>query len=53
VWGKLLKDPSLAVAHSDYGAHKGRALIEELHPAAAKKWKEQQTKNAGNQLDFG
>jgi hypothetical protein len=42
VFDKVKKDPSLAVAHSDYGAYKGRDLFRELHPAAAKKWDEQQ-----------
>ncbi|MEI8093416.1 MAG: N-6 DNA methylase [Spirochaetales bacterium] len=51
VWEKLKKDPSLAVAHSDYGAHKGRDLFEELHPAAAKKWKEQQEKSKQMELE--
>ena len=41
---KVKKDPSLAVAHSDYGAYEGRDLFTELHPAAAKKWEEQQGK---------
>ena len=31
-------DPSLTVAHSDYGAFAGRDLFRELHPEAAKKW---------------
>ena len=35
VFTKVKKDPSLAVAHSDHGAYKGRDLFEELHPAAA------------------
>jgi hypothetical protein len=39
---KVKKDPSLAVAHSDYGIYKGRDLFEELHPKAAEKWREQQ-----------
>jgi hypothetical protein len=42
VMKKVKEDPSIAVAHSDYGAHKGRDLFEELHPKAADKWKEQQ-----------
>ena len=47
---KVKKDPSLAVANSDYGAYKGRDLFVELHPAAAKKWEEQQKKGtAGSQ----
>jgi len=44
VFEKVKKDPSLAVAHSDYGAYKGRDLFEELHPAAAEKWRKQQGK---------
>lgn len=47
VMGKVKKDPSLAVAHSDYGAYAGRDLFEELHPAAAKKWREQQAGKSG------
>lgn len=50
VFAKCKKDPSLAVAHSDYGIYKGRDLFQELHPVAAKKWKEQQKK--GNELEF-
>lgn len=50
VMEKVKKDPSLAVAHSDYGAYKGRDLFVELHPAAAKKWEEQQKK--GNAKDL-
>lgn len=46
VMEKVKKDPSLAVAHSDYGAYKGRDLFVELHPAAAKKWEEQQKKGS-------
>jgi len=41
VMEKVKKDPSLAVAHSDYGQYKGRDLFEELHPEAAKKWNNQ------------
>jgi len=44
VWEKLQKDPSLAVAHSDYGEYKGRDLFKELHPEMAKKWDEEQAK---------
>lgn len=44
VFEKVKKDPSLAVAHSDYGAYKGRDLFRELHPEAAGKWDEQQGK---------
>jgi len=47
VMGKVKQDPSLAVAHSDYGEYKGRDLFEELHPKAAEKWKEQQEKQKG------
>lgn len=42
VMEKVKKDPSLAVAHSDYGKYKGHDLFEELHPEAAKKWDAQQ-----------
>jgi hypothetical protein len=42
VMEKVKKDPSLAVAHSDYGKYKGHDLFEELHPEAAKKWNAQQ-----------
>ncbi|MCP4688390.1 MAG: hypothetical protein GY859_10085, partial [Desulfobacterales bacterium] len=38
VWEKLEKDPSLAVAHSDYGKFEGRDLFMELHPEMAGKW---------------
>jgi hypothetical protein len=44
VMEKVKKDPSLAVAHSDYGNYKGRDLFTELHPEAAEKWEEQQNK---------
>jgi hypothetical protein len=44
VMGKVKKDPSLAVAHSDYGQYKGRDLFTELHPEAAQKWEDQQNK---------
>lgn len=44
VFEKVKKDPSLAVAHSDYGAYKGKDLFAKLHPAAAKKWNELQGK---------
>ena len=55
VMEKVKKDPSLAVAHSDYGEYKGRDLFKELHPAAAKKWDEQQEKkeNKAGEFDFG
>lgn len=45
VMEKVKKDPSLAVAHSDYGKYKGRDLFTELHPEAAQKWEDQQEKN--------
>ncbi len=41
---KVNTDPSLAVAHSDYGVYKGKDLFAKFHPAAAKKWKEMQGK---------
>lgn len=44
VFEKANSDPSLAVAHSDYGAYKGKDLFAKLHPVAAKKWKELQGK---------
>jgi hypothetical protein len=47
VMAKVVKDPSLAVAHSDYGAFAGRDLFEELHPEAAKKWREDEAARAG------
>jgi len=47
VLAKVKKDPSLAVAHSDYGAYAGRDLFRELHPEAAKKWDEGQGKKRG------
>ncbi len=49
VLAKVRKDPSLAVAHSDYGAFPGRDLFAELHPAAAKKWAEQAGKKGGEE----
>ena len=49
VWEKLEKDPSLAVAHSDYGEYKDRDLFKELHPEMAKKWEEEQAKKNLNQ----
>jgi len=45
VYDKLVKDPSLAVAHSDYGQYSGRDLFKELHPEMAKKWEQEQAKN--------
>ncbi len=50
---KVKKDPSLAVAHSDYGEFMGRDLFGELHPEAAKKWEELQGKKKEQELDFG
>jgi SAM-dependent methyltransferase len=44
VWKKLEKDPSLAVAHSDYGEYVGRDIFKELHPAMATKWEAEQAK---------
>ncbi len=55
VFEKVKKDPSLAVAHSDYGAYKGQDLFEELHPKAAQKWREQEGKKGGRregELEF-
>ena len=46
VMAKVKKDPSLAVAHSDYGAFAGRDLFAELHPDAARKWREQEAARA-------
>lgn len=45
-WDKLVKDPSLAVAHSDYGEFKGRDLFQELHPEMAAKWEAEQRKDS-------
>lgn len=53
VMEKVKKDPSLAVAHSDYGEFKGRDLFKELHSEAAKKWEEQQEKKVEQEFDFG
>lgn len=50
VFEKVKKDPSLAVAHSDYGVYAGRDLFRELHPEAAKKWDEQQGKKDGGRV---
>ena len=52
VMEKVKKDPSLAVAHSDYGQYKGRDLFEELHPEAALKWEAQQNKVKAQQQEF-
>jgi hypothetical protein len=52
VMKKVEKDPSLAVAHSDYGEHKGFDLFEELHSEAAEKWNEQQNKQNKIELMF-
>jgi hypothetical protein len=52
VMGKVKKDPSLAVAHSDYGQHTGRDLFTELHPKAAEKWEEQQNKQRDKNLEL-
>ncbi|WP_167883962.1 hypothetical protein [Leptospira meyeri] len=46
VLDKCKKDPSLAVAHSDYGEHKGRDLFKEFHPEASKKWEERNSKES-------
>jgi hypothetical protein len=53
VMEKVKKDPSLAVAHSDYGQHTGRDLFTELHPEAAVKWEEQQSKQQEKNLELG
>ncbi len=52
VMEKVEKDPSLAVAHSDYGTYKGRDLFAELHPEAAKKWDAQQNMQEKKQLEL-
>ena len=52
VMEKVKKDPSLAVAHSDYGAYQGRDLFTELHPEAAKKWDAQQNMQEKKQLEL-
>jgi len=41
---KLKKDPSLAVAHSNYGKHEGQDLFKQYHPKMAEKWEEDQKK---------
>jgi hypothetical protein len=53
VFAKCRKDPSLAVAHSDYGRYAGRDLFEELHPEAAKKWREQGSGGVGGPGNSG
>ncbi|BFL81972.1 hypothetical protein LFREDSHE_04220 [Shewanella baltica] len=50
---KVKQDPSLAVAHSDYGQYSGRDLFTELHPKAAEKWEEQQTKQQEKNVELG
>jgi hypothetical protein len=52
VMEKVKKDPSLAVAHSDYGQYSDRDLFTELHPVAAEKWEEQQTKQQEKNLEL-
>lgn len=52
VIAKVKKDPSLAVAHSNYGQYKGRELFTELHPIAAEKWEEQQAKQQDKNLEL-
>jgi hypothetical protein len=52
VMEKVKQDPSLAVAHSDYGQYSGRDLFTELHPEAAVKWEEQQTKQQEKNLEL-
>lgn len=42
---KCKVDPSLAVAHSDYGQFKGRDLFKEFHPEASKKWEARNQKS--------
>ena len=49
---KAKKDPSLAVAHSDYGQYIGRDLFTEFHPEVAVKWEEQQTKQQEKNLEL-
>lgn len=46
VFEKVKKDPSLAVAHSNYGEYAGRDLFRELHPEAAAKWDQSQGKKS-------
>lgn len=46
VFAKVKKDPSLAVAHSDYGEYAGRDLLKELHKDYAKKWEEMEAKGS-------
>jgi Mor family transcriptional regulator len=52
VMEKVKQDPSLAVAHSDYGQYSGRDLFTELHPEAAVKWEEQQSKQQEKNLEL-
>jgi hypothetical protein len=52
VMEKVKQDPSLAVAHSDYGQYIGHDLFTELHPEAAEKWEEQQTKQQDKNLEL-
>lgn len=50
---KVKQDPSLAIAHSDYGQYSGRDLFTELHPEATEKWEEHQTKQQEKNLELG
>jgi hypothetical protein len=52
VMEKVKKDPSLAVAHSDYGKYSGRDLFTENHPEAAEKWQEQQNRQQEKHLEL-
>lgn len=45
VLAKCKIDPSLAVAHSNYGPFKDRDLFKEFHPDASKKWEERNKNN--------
>ncbi|TGK45906.1 hypothetical protein [Leptospira bouyouniensis] len=48
---KCKKDPSLAVAHSNYGSLQGRDLFKEFHPDASKKWEERNSEDADKKED--
>jgi hypothetical protein len=52
VMEQIKKDPSLAIAHSNYGQYKGRDLFSELYPKAAEQWEELQITQEKN-LELG
>lgn len=52
VLAKCKVDPSLAVAHSNYGSYQDRDLFKEFHPTASKKWDERnESKGSGSSSD--